>query len=60
MVIVFGLILYIVTPATEGNMTRSVFIAGFWYSYGCSLFCEYHCIMLVNVCTTATVQLLIQ
>ena len=41
MVIVFGLILYVVTPTTGGNMTRSVFSAGFWYSHGCSLFCEY-------------------
>ena len=45
MVIVFGLILYIVTPTTGGNITQSVFSAGFWYSYGCSLFCEYQCIM---------------
>ena len=45
MVVVFGLLLYIVIPTVGGGKDQSVFSASFWYSYGCSLFCEYQCIV---------------
>ena len=45
MVTVFGLLLYIVIPTVGGGKDQSVFSASFWYSYGCSLFCEYQCIV---------------
>ena len=39
----FGLVLYTIVPAPEGDTDQSVFSIGYWYSYGHLLFCKWRC-----------------
>ena len=52
MIIMFGLVLYTIVPAPEGDTEQLVFSIGFWYKYGHALFCKYNCTLYNYVVST--------